>query len=305
MWLIKLAKLSLFSLSFFGARVAVAAACCGGGFAIPSLITGDEAASLTSSFSYSKIDTDVFTNSVWQKRRDDDVSQILKIEAASVFLDRYQAGFSVPLQTRNRSGAQGGSSSGVGDMAAQVGYEYLPDWDYSEWRPRGVGFVTLTLPTGKSIYESEKQGALDSTGRGFWALGVGTALTKAWTTWDSNIIIEGHRGFNKSIVNSQISGTLKPGFGGSLAVGSGYNLAKFRFGGSIAWTYEDAIDVAGTTSSLGSAQRYATGTAMLTQLLDADWAWTLSYADQTLFGSPTNTTLAQTLAFTVQKRFSR
>lgn len=166
-WSIKLLKLLHISfLILLLPKAVMSAACCGGGFAIPSLITGDDKAQLTTSYSYSKIHTDVFSNGIWQRRNSTDASTVYKIEGAHIFADRYQAGFSLPIQTRNLDGAQGGSSTGLGDVSGQLGYEYLPDWNYSPWRPRGIGFISLTLPTGKSIYESTT--GLDSRGRGFF-----------------------------------------------------------------------------------------------------------------------------------------
>lgn len=280
-----------------------AAACCGGGFAIPSLITGDDKAQLTGSFSYSKIDTDVYSSGIWQKRTAEDTSQIYKIEAAHIFADRFQAGFSIPIQTRQKEGAGGGSSSGLGDVAGQMGYEYLPDWNYNPWRPRGVGFISLTLPTGKSIYES--QDGLDSRGRGFFALGVGTVLTKAWTSWDANASFEVHRSFDKVVSNSEMLGTISPGYGSSLSLGTGYSIKDLRLGGTLTWFYEDAINVQGSNPSTGSAQRYASCTVSANYMLDEHWATMLSYTDQTLIGDPTNASLSKSINISLQKRWSR
>lgn len=306
MLLIKLSRKLQYSffILFYFPIVVKAAACCGGGFAIPALITGDDKAQLTSSYSYAKIDTDVFANGVWQKRSSDDISQIYKIEAAHIFADRFQAGFSVPIQTRSKAGEQGGESSGLGDVAGQLGYEYLPDWNYNPWRPHGVGFVTLTLPTGKSIYESDENG-LDSRGRGFFALGLGTVLTKTWTKWDVNSTIEVHKAFEKVVSNSQTFGNIMPGYGSSLSVGTGYSLDDLRLGASVGWFSEEAINVDGNNPSAGSEQRYANGSLSASYLFKQNWAGTFSFSDQTLFGDPTNASLAKSVQLSIQKRWSR
>ncbi len=280
-----------------------AAACCGGAFAVPSLITGDEAGTLTTSFSYSKVDTDVFADGVWQKRPGDDISQIFKIEGAHIFQDRFQAGVSIPFQIRNLSGAQGGQSSGLGDVSGQLGYEYLPDWDYNPWRPHGVGFLSLNLPTGRSVYESND--GLDSRGRGFWSLGLGTTLTKTWTRWDANSTLEIHRSFEKQVQNSQLEGTIHPGWGGSWAFGTGYNFKDWRCGGSLTWSQEDPISVTGNRSSSGSLQRFTTGTLAVSYVADLEWAGTLNYSDQTLFGDPVNTSLSKSVSILIQRRWAR
>lgn len=306
MLLTKRFSLFLFSSALlFFASGAGAASCCGGGFALPSIITGDDAAQLTATYSYSKIDADVFADGIWQKRSSNDRSQNYKIEGSHIFYDRYQAGLSVPVQTRERGGEQGGSSTGVGDVAGSLGYEYLPDWDYNPWRPHGIGFLSLTLPTGKSIYEFDDASGLDSNGRGFWALGLGTVLTKSWFAWDANSSFEIHRSFDKAVRNSQVQGTAKPGYGGSFSLGAGYNIKDLRIGGALAWSYEDPIGFAGSLSSPGAVSRYTTASLSLSYMLDQEWAGTLSYSDQTLFGSPVNTTLSKSVALLFQKRWAR
>ncbi|MGZ6487284.1 MAG: hypothetical protein ACXWQQ_12150 [Pseudobdellovibrio sp.] len=188
-------KLLFSNLFFLFSAQAFAASCCGGGFAVPSIITGDDKAQLTTSMSYSKIDTDVLANGEWYKRASNDTTQLYKMEFSHVFGDRFQVGATLPVQVHERDGAAGGTSSGLADVSAQLGYEFLPDWNYNPIRPKGVGFLAITLPTGKSIYESAD--GLDSRGRGFLSIGAGAVFTKNWMTWDANSSVEIHHSFSK------------------------------------------------------------------------------------------------------------
>lgn len=282
---------------------AFAAACCGGGFALPALITGDSKAQLTTSYSYSKIDTDVFADGIWQKRATEDGTAIYKIEGAHIFADRFQAGITLPIYNRSVSGLQGGSSTGLGDVTGQLGFEFLPEWNYSSWRPHGIGFISMTFPTGKSVYESET--GLDSRGRGFFALGIGSTFTKTWVRWDANATFEVHKSFEKSLSNSQNTGTIRPGFGNSASIGAGYNIGDLRLGSSLSWYYEDPIHVRGTITSTGTEQRYAAATIMANYLFSDSWAGAVSYSDQTLIGEPINASLAKTVQVSLQKLWPR
>lgn len=304
---------SFISIAFFIPAQAWSAACCGGSSALPSLITGDDKALISASIARSRIDTDVYTNGIWQKRKLDDESDLYKIDVAHIISDRTQAGLSLPIQARRKEGDQGGKSSGLADVSTQFAYEYLPDWDYNPYRPKGIGFISLTLPTGKSIDESTDGLGLDSRGRGFWALGVGTILTKSWVSgengFDVNSVLEVHRALAKHTQNSLTSGTLRPGTGGTISVGSGYNIHNIRVGANLSWFYEDPVtfdtDSSNYMDSSGAVQRFATGSLSSSYLFTDNWSATLTYADQTLFGDPTNTTLAKSLSLMIQKRWLR
>lgn len=294
---------SLFNFFLFLISLEVyAAACCGGGFAAPSLIVGDDKAQMTTSYVHSQVTDDVGADSFWRRRDTKETSDTIKLEGAHIFLDRWQAGASVPLIRRNRGGEE---STGFGDVAGTLGYEYLPDWDYNPWRPRGLGFFQLTLPTGKSINEADSTYQLDSRGRGFWALGVGTILTKTIERWDVFANFDIHKSFNKKYSNAQSQGTLKPNLGGNFGLGAGYSVKSVRLGTALTWTYEDPVRVDGSISSHGSLQRYATSSLSVSYLFQEEWAATLAYTNQKWFGSPVNTSLGESLGFFLQKRWQR
>jgi len=294
---------SFFVLSFIPNKV-WSAACCGGGFAAPSLISSDDKAQLTSSLSYvDVVVANVDSQGIWRRWESQQRVQTFRLEGAHVFWDRFQAGFSLPVIERRQ---QTDRYAGLGDVSTSVGYEYLPDWDYNPYRPKGIGFLQLTFPTGKSRADSEV-GGLDSRGNGFWALGVGTLLTKTWSRWDAFLNFEAHRSFSKEVSNSQVDGTLEPGFGGNLGWGAGYNLQNYRIGSSLTWTYEDAVAIRSRTglNSDGAIERFATAVLSFTYMASDEWASTLNYTDQTLFGSPVNTSLGRGLAFQLQRRWGR
>ena len=300
----KLSLLSQFSfgLMFISASSALGAACCGGGLALPSLIVVEDQAQVTASYAFSEVAIDnVDSNGVWRTWDSHQQVQTLKFEAAHILSDRWQVGFVLPVVQRSRLNQ---NESGLGDAAVSLGYEYLPDWDYNPIRPKGIGFLQITLPTGKAKAESEI-GGLDSRGNGFFALGLGTVLTKVMGHYDVFSSFEIHRSLEKSVNNSQVQGSLRPGFGGNFGLGGGYNTQAWRWGSSITWSYEDPINIRGRTDLDGSIERYATGVLSMSYLAPDEWAGTLTYADQTLFGSPINTSLGRTGALQLQKKWGR
>lgn len=283
---------------------ALAAACCGGGSAAPSIISSDDKAQLSTSYSITEvIVANVDNQGIWRKWNENQTVQTLRLEGAHIFQDRWQTGFAVPILQRAR---QNETHSGLGDIALSLGYEFLPDWNYNPIRPKGIGFLQLTLPTGKSKADSEV-GGLDSRGNGFWAIGAGTLLTKSIRRWDLLTSLEVHRSFEKSVSRSSFSGKLEPGTGGNLGIGGGYNWKDYRLGTLITWTYEDSIR---SISQIGVIQntgieRFATTTMSFSYLANDHWSGTLSYTDQTLFGDPFNTSLGRGMTIQMQRRWGR
>lgn len=297
----KLWSILLFSLSGVS-RSALGAACCGGGFAAPSIIAGDDKAQMTSSYSFTEVVVDsVNSRGVWRQWDRHQEVQTLRFEGAHLISDRWQVGGALPVIQRSHLGQR---HAGFGDISGTLAYEAIPDWDYNPYRPKGILFLQITLPTGKSRFESEA-GALESRGNGFWAVGAGSLFTKALGKWDAFATFDFHRSFDKRIANERINGTLKPGYGGNLGLGAGFNTVSWRIGSSLTWTYEDPIHLRGVTSFPGAVERYATAALSASYMMKTLWAATVTYSDQTLFGSPINTSLGRTVAVQVQRRWSR
>lgn len=297
----------LFTVLFFSLLLkcqAWGSACCGGGVAAPSLILGDDKAILTNSFSYGTITDDVSANGVWRKRDEQSVIQSYRLEGAHIYHDRFQFGGSLPLVSRSRRSQD---SAGLGDVALTAGYEFLPEWSYSSWKPKGLGFLQLTLPTGRSIYESDEEEQLDARGRGFWALGAGAVFTKIIGKWDLFTSGEWHKSFSKKVNSPQAQGrlNLEPGFGGTAQVGVGYNVSHYRVGTSLQWYHEDEIKISGALEDKKALERYTTAMLTGSYLYSDEWSASLSYADQTVMGSPRNTSLGQVIGVQLQRRWSR
>jgi hypothetical protein len=279
-------------------EVAQAAACCGGTVAAPNIIGGDDRTQIAFSLSRAKIAADVNEDGIWRERQASELSDSLRIEGAHVLSDRLQLGGAVPVIARTRDFAR---SSGLGDVSVDLAYEYLPEWEYNPYRPKGIGYFQLTIPTGKSVYEDTS--GIDARGRGFWAIGLGTLLTKTLGNWDGAVSFDLHRSFNKTVHTPLLDGTIKPGFGGGMSIGLGYNWARWRAGGTLAWTYEDPIQIESAATSTGSLQRLVTATISLSYLYNDEWSMTASVSDQTLFGSPLNTSLNRSAMLLLLRRW--
>jgi hypothetical protein len=278
---------------------ALASACCSGGFAAPALIAGEQKAQFTQNLSLSEEHAYVDNEGYWHDASEKEYIQTLRLEAAHIISDRWQVGISAPYLERSKAG---NSASGFGDISGTVGYEAVTDWTYDPWQPKTILFGQLIVPTGKSIYEFNDAMALDARGRGFYSTGIGGLLTKNWMKWDAFLTAELHKGFTKQVDNQQIQGELEPGWGHSYTVGGGYNTAWWRFGASISTTHEDPVKVNGTP---GGSQNFTAAALSVSYFATTDLVGTLTYADQSLFGTPENASLQRTISLQFQQRWQR
>lgn len=286
---------------------AFAASCCGGSLAAPALILGDEQRTFTATLAQREILEDVDTDGIWRKNQNHENIQNLKLDFATLFSDRWQTGVSVPMIRKSKQyNSEENSKTGFGDVVLTLGYEALPEWEYSEWKPRGYLFTTLTVPTGKNLYETQGN-TVDVRGRGFWALGFGAAFIKRWGLIDSVAQLEVHRSLPKTVNDPGGAGSLRltPGFGSSWLIGSGYSVKEFRFGLELSGRTEQATVVSGAQSSPGSTERDVTASAMIGYLFNDNLAGRLSFSDQRLFGTPLNTSLGQMISLSIQNRWAR
>lgn len=284
---------------------ALAASCCGGGFSVPALILGDDKAQLTSTYSYAQVSDDVLSTGRWLKRDDKNQTQTLKLEGAVLFSESLQGGFSLPILSKTADATP--TSQGIGDIGLYLGHETFPETTYSRWKPKGVAFLQINLPTSPSIYDFSAKNSNESRGRGFYSLGAGVALTKTWIIWDANLSAEVHRSISRSVNNDALGGAIEllPGWGLSQTIGLGWNYKDLRLGGSIVYFYEDAIESRGGTSSEGAMQRNFTASLSASYMVDSESAVTASYSDQALLGDPTNSSLSKTINVSYQKRWPR
>jgi hypothetical protein len=279
---------------------------------------GDSQSQLTQTFSYNQTIIDrVDSEGIWYPSKTSSVLATYRIDYAYAF-EQSQVGISIPIVQKQRATYY---NSGIADTQLSLGYEFLPDWDYSWWRPKGVGFMQLILPTGK-YNDSSEMGGADNLGQGFWGFALGTVFTKSISKWDLSTNVDVHHFLPRSTSTPYYSGEIQPGYGGHLGAGVGWNKKDFRIGSSVEWTKEQAMQLKANPSEFssdGAEENYATlfvsasytpsnkSSNKLTEDNNpfSNLSYSLSVADQTLLGNPSNTSLGRTLSFSLQKRWLR
>lgn len=291
-------------------RTVLSAPCCAGNAQFPTIIAGDDRQQITSTLSFAGIPAEASVDGSLKYRKKDDLetSRTLRLDFASLISDRFQVGFSLPWVHRHRERkTKEYSASGLGDLTSTVSYEILPEWSYSFWKPRGFLFLNMTAPSGGSVWDTTEMFKLDSRGRGFWTLGLGTLLLKAIGNWDFSFLMEGHQGFSRTLTQPLGELTLNPGWGFTSQVGVGFSPqgGDLRIGTSLSRSFEKGTETQGVFSGQGADMALWTPSFQLSYLLSEDMALNLSYANQALLLGSQNSALQETFGFVFQKRWSR
>jgi hypothetical protein len=315
-------------LSLLTAHLAHAAPCCSGASLFPALITGDESQVFSATLGVGRVIGDAPAQGlpVFRFSDDEELTQTLRVDAASIFWDRWQVGLSLPLQRRSHelgpiahaafststspvTSSTGTGSIGLGDLTFNSAYEILPEWDYSVWKPHAYLFARITAPTGGSIYELKTQsglqgGLLNVRGRGFWTLGLGGIAVKTWHPWTLSLLGELHRSLPRSFETSL---EVTPGIGASgiIALNHSFFSSRFWLGGSVGPLWEEGILTQGDVNATSAAQVAWNTSLTLGARVTDEWTSSLNYTDQTLLGPVSNSTLSRTLSLQISKAWLR
>lgn len=303
--------LGIFLEVVFALNQAWSAPCCARSSATPVLIVGDDQSQINFGIALGNVVAEVTEEGIpyFKSADTNEVTQTYRMDGATLLSDRFQVGASVNLvnHTVMRPDASG-SDMGVGDSRISFGYEVLPRWTYSSWKPQGYLFTVLTLPTGRSVYESQRPTLSDITGNGFYSVSLGTLMMKRWGRWDAFVIPEGHYSFSRTFQNNDQNIQIVPGFGGSIGVGGGFSPGEgsFRFGLRVQPRYDQARLAPSVDGDGQGAPITLCDTGLdVSYLMNDTNTLLFSFTDQTLLGSPINTNLNRVFALNFQHRWER
>ncbi len=298
-------RLAILVLLFSG--LANGAACCGGGGLMPTLISGDQRMQVTATTTYAAVvaDAPVSGGAVPRGAQDQETRGTVRLDAASLISDRWQLGVSLPLvrRYRARNGTQIGAL-GLGDATVMAGWEMLPQWTYSPWRPKGLVFATVTAPTGRSALDSASLYQIDAMGRGYWTFSVGALLQKTWGAWDVMLMGEAHQPLSRTMVTDAGDFRLIPAWGASAALGAGWNWGDWRLGGMISSVFEGPLTTQGLVDEVGNAQTSFPVTIQVAYLVADHISLGGFYSDNAMLPA-SNMPLSRSVSLLLQARWDR
>lgn len=295
------------SVAYLGSALAWSSPCCSAGSAMPALITGDSIAQFSVSQSLNRVAMDAGEGGLPVLRASDrrDESRQTRLAGAWRLGERWQiaAGTAVISRSVGLGTGADASAAGWGDSDVSAGYEILPEWTYSPWRPHGYLYFQGVLPSGRAAQDPGLRTAAEVRGYGVFQTALGAALFKNFSRWDVSAVPELRRfhprGFGGGI---SVSG----GWGAALQLGAGYSppASGLRVGMRIQPSWQEA-----RTASYEQAFSRTLSKLVWTSGVDVSWmasdAWilALAYSDQTLWGPSRNSSLERGLGVSVQHRW--
>ena len=284
-----------------------AASCCGGGASLPQLITGDYRAQLALVGANSAVTHYANEDSLISERdvTNQEVSESLTLSATYLLSPYWQMGLRLPYKVNtHKTLAANENSSGIGDFHLQTAYEFLPEYSFSLWRPKGYVFIDETLPSSSSSYDAEKPLHTDSFGSGFYTTSVGVSFVKAIFNYDFLFMTEYHKAFNREFNKPGERLSVEPGDGHTMLFGAGYSPkgGDLRLGGSLLYSKQNASKVTSSLSPLtssGSQPRHYWETGLSVSYLFKNYSLTASYLDQSFLANASNSLLTKSLSISV------
>jgi hypothetical protein len=280
------------------------ASCCGGGGSMPNIITGDNKAQISATVSNAAYTHHADENGKIESRYNDnkEVSETISISSAYLISELSQIGITVPFKyNTHKTNSTAEKSKGLGDLRFQYAYEFLPEYSFSYWKPRGFLFIEQFIPTSKSTYTATKPLRTDSMGKGFFTTAIGFSFNKVISYYDYNFLGEYHYSFEREFDDIKVSP--KGGASTMISLGLTPYLGSFRFGTSLLYSNEFSTKVEGGLISK-SSNRYFYELGLTMSYFINDYSIGLNYSDQTFLGTASNTSLSKSLAITLLKSFS-
>jgi hypothetical protein len=279
-----------------------AAACCGGGAGQANILTEDYQARFSIAGMNSAVTHSADNQGDISKRLngDKEVVETISLSGSYMISDYWQVGAVLPYTVTSREkGLLSERSKSTGDFKFNVGFEFMPEFSFSLWKPRGFLFIEQTVPTTRSIHNSRRKLQTDSISKGFYTTSVGFLFKKKWSFMDLTFTSEYHRGLSRSFRGGSVKINPKGGYSSSVAVGNASLVNNVRFGGSIMYAKEDGYEYEELLDNGQSKYHWELGAVVSYGM--GGYAVDLVYTDQSYLGVSKNTNLSKSLGISFVK----
>lgn len=288
-----------------------AASCCGGGSSMPGPMTGDHMAQINTGLSHSALTHSVDDKGEFRKLSNDkiEITESFNISIHYLLSDLWQIRFGAPFKKNTlQNKVVHETSQGIGDIKTSLMYEFLPEYFYHPFKPRGFIFFEQSFNNSKSIYEAEKPYLTDAMGSGFYTSSLGLYFFKSVESWDISVSGEYHFSRPERFENnSNNKFKVEPGDGYSLAISCGYSpifKPDLHFGVSLSYLRENASYIFGDVVSRTLAKTIYESSLSIGHLFNSV-SYSLVFSDQSFLGLGENVFTAKSITLNMLHFFDR
>jgi hypothetical protein len=279
-----------------------AASCCGSGASSSLIIIGDNIQEYSLGFSY-RNDLGQTDNKGWASFHGADV-----VDSQSAFNfqlqrqanDRYQFAIkSAIIQKNIKKQNRKEVNQGMGDVDLQATFEFLPEFTYSVWKPRGFVYMKTTIPMSQSLYDSSSSIFSDVRGSGLYSLSMGTFFIKHISNITFKTTLEWQHFLAKDFAQMSLKSYDKLFV--PLGMSYAFDPSPFAFGLGASWSYQAPKKFSGSISATSNEEYFWDFNTFINWTISREHSLGLSYSDTTLIGKNINSSLYRSLALSYTK----
>ena len=277
----------------------MAGSCCGGGSSSSLILVGDNQQEYSLGLTY-RDDLGQTDNDGWAAFHNDktvDQQTNFNFQYQRLVTDHFQAAIKSSLVQKDITKQnRHETTSGMGDIDLQATYEFLPEYTYSAIKPRGFTYLKLTMPTSKSLYNSDSPLYSDVRGTGLYSLSAGVFFIKHISAFTVKSAIEGQHFFGKGFSTTTVEDYNKLII--PLGLSYAFDPAPISIGTGATWSYQTKKTFTGSISGMADKEYFWELNFFSNWIIDRESTLGISYSDSTLVGKNINSSLYRTVGLT-------
>jgi hypothetical protein len=273
-----------------------ASSCCGGGSSSSMIITGDNQSEYSFSFSQ-RTDigaTDSKGYSTVNNQNVLDQQSVYNLQFQNLIADRLQVAVKTSfVQKQIRKQNRFENESGFGDIELQGSFEFLPEYTFSAYKPRGFVYLKGSIPTSHSLYNSNSAVFSDVRGSGLYSLSAGSFFIKHISNWTLKSGAELQHLFGKNFNNVNLDSYQKF----YLPIGVAYSNQNWpiTLGVNSTFNYQTSKTLSGAVNSTSGKEYFWELGTFVNWTISREETLGLSLSDSSLVGKNINSSLYRTI----------
>ena len=223
-----------------------------------------------------------------------DQQSAYSLQFQHIIADRLQAAVKTSLvQKQIRKQNRFENESGLGDIELQSSFEFLPEYTYSAYKPRGFVYLKGTMPTSHSLYNSNSSLFTDVRGSGLYSISLGSFFIKHLSSWTLKSGAEAQHLFGKTFNDVNLESYQKF----YLPFGIAYSNQNWpiTLGVNSTFNYQTPKVLTGSINSTSDKEYFWELSTFVNWTINREETLGLSLSDSSLIGKNINSSLYRTI----------